>query len=94
MRIVYTKHAAIDKFAMLERHKFRPRITKRMIREVIKNPEHEDTISDSPNIISSRSIDEEHILRVVWRKEGDIIFVITFHPAEQGRYYEKKTNKN
>lgn len=79
---------------MLEKHSFKPKVTKKMISGVIKNPEHKDTTSDFPNIIVSGSIDDSHVLRVVYKKEDDIIIVITFHPAEQGRYYEKKTGKN
>ena len=38
-------------------------------------------------IIASRSIDEKHVLRVVYKWKGDIITVITFYPAAKGRYY-------
>lgn len=85
MKIVYTRHAAVDKFRMLKKHRFG--VSKRLIRAVIKNPEHEDKSSDSPNIIASRTIDPKHVLRVVYRKEGDTIKVITFYPAERERYY-------
>ncbi len=92
MKFVFTKHAAVDKFAMLKRHGFKTPIRKRSIKAVILHPEHEDAESDFPKIIASGSIDEKHILRVVYRKEGDIIIVITFYPAEKGRYYEEKKN--
>lgn len=85
MKIIYTKHAGVDKFALLRRHHFK--VSKRLIKEVLQNPEHIDKESDTPKIIASRSIDSRHILRVVYRKEGDIITVITFYPAEKGRYY-------
>ena len=86
MKIKYTKHAAVDKFAMLKKHKFK--VNKRLIREVIENPEHEDEESDPPKIIASKGIDPTHVLRIVYKKEGDdIITVITFYPAERGRYY-------
>lgn len=85
VKIVYTKHAALDKFVMLKRHKFK--VTRGLIKEVIENPEHEDKESDSPKIISSRTIDPKHVLRVVYRKENDRMIVITFYPAEKGRYY-------
>ena len=92
MKVVFTKHAAVDKFAILKKHKFKTRVTKNLIKKVILNPEHKDEESDKPNSIVSKSIDVEHILRVVYRKENDIILVITFYPAEKGRYYEEKTN--
>lgn len=85
MKIKYTRHAAVDKFLMFKRHKFK--VTKKLVKEAIINPEHKDKESDAPKIIASKSIDSRHILRVVYRKEGDIIIVITFYPAEKGRYY-------
>lgn len=92
MKFVFTKHAAVDKFTMLKKHKFKTRVTKQLIKQVILAPEHIDEKSDLPKIIASKTIDERHILRVVYRKEGDIIIVITFYPAEKGRYYETKTD--
>jgi len=77
---------------MLKKHKFQTRVTRRLIKEAVLNPEHEDKESDKPNTIASKSIDAKHILRVVYRREFDIIRVITFYPAEKGRYYEEKTN--
>lgn len=85
MKVKYTRHAAVDKFLMFKRHKFK--MTKKLVKEAIINPEHEDRESDAPKIIVSKSIDSKHILRVVYRREGDIIIVITFYPAEKGRYY-------
>lgn len=85
MKIIYTKHASVDKFKLLERHGFKASISQ--IKIAIENPENEDKKSDSPNIIASRSIDSKHILRVVYRKERGNIIVITFYPAEKGRYY-------
>ena len=92
MKFIFTKHATVDKFAMLKKHQFKTRVTKKLIKEIILNPEHKDEASDKPNTIVSKSIDVKHILRVVYRKEFDIIRVITFYPAEKGRYYETKTN--
>ena len=85
MKIVFTKHAAVDKFNMLKKHKFKA--DKRFIEKVIKNPDHEDRESDLPKIIASKKIDSKHVLRVVYKQEDDIITVITFYPAEKGRYF-------
>lgn len=85
MKIVFTKHAAVDKLNMLKKHKFK--VDKTFITKVINNPDHEDKDSDKPKIIASKEIDPKHILRVVYKLEGDIIIVITFYPAEKGRYY-------
>ena len=86
MKIIYTKHAAIDKFRILSGYKFH--LSKAQIEDAIQNPEHEDKISDSPKIIASKSLDSNHILRVVYKYEDGIIKVITFYPAEKGRYYQ------
>ena len=85
MKVVFTRHASVDKVAMLKKHKFV--VNRKFIKSVIKNPEDEDKKSDSPKIIASRSIDEKHVLRVVYKWKGDIITVITFYPAAKGRYY-------
>lgn len=85
MKIVFTKHASVDKVAMLKKHNFTS--SKAFIKETIKNPDHEDKESDFPKIIASKSIDAKHVLRVVYKKEDDIITVITFYPAPKGRYY-------
>jgi len=85
MKIVFSKHAKEDKFSILAKHKFH--LKEEDVVKVIKEAEHEDTESDKPNIIASKSLDEKHVLRIVYRKEGDIIKIITFYPAEKGRYY-------
>ena len=85
MKVVYTKHAAVDKFNMLKKHKFH--VNKNTIEKVIKDPDHEDRKSDQPKIIASKDIDQKHVLRVVYKREGDIMTIITFYPAEKGRYY-------
>ena len=85
VKIFFTKHAKVEKFNILARHGFK--VIASEIRDVIENPENEDKKSDYPNIIVSKTIDKTHILRVVYRKEGGIIKVITFYPAEKGRYY-------
>lgn len=85
VRIVFTKHALIDKFAEFKSHNFD--LTQNDVIAAIKNPENIDKESDSPKIIASKTFDRKHILRVVYKIENDIIKVITFYPAEKGRYY-------
>ena len=84
VKIRYTKHAA-RKFADLQ--ELDVRVTKSMIRAVITHPYHLDTLSDQPKIIASGILDSHHILRVVYRQQGDIIMIITFYPARSGRYF-------
>ena len=85
MKIIFTSHAIRDKFLQLSQHRFD--VTKGDIESVITNPEHIDKISDYPKIIVSKEFDRKHILRVVYKIESGIIKVITFYPAEKGRYY-------
>lgn len=91
MRIAYTKHA-MGKF---KKHQdVGIIITRRDVATTINNPEHVDRESDKPKIIASRSLNEKLILRVVYKIENDIITIVTFYPAQIGRYYEKKKIKN
>jgi len=85
MKIIFSDHARTDKFPILAKHNFY--LKEADVIEIINGPEHQDKESDKPNVIASKSFDEKHILRVVYRKEGDIIRIITFYPAEKGRYY-------
>lgn len=85
MKIVFSRHALEDKFSELAEHDFK--VSQNDIIKVVKKPEHLDKESDKPNIIASKEIDSKHILRVVYKIEGGIIKIITFYPAEKGRYY-------
>ena len=69
-------------------------ITRKDISATIKDPEHVDYDSDKPKIIASKSFKEKLVLRVVFKMDDDIIKVITFYPAQAGRYYENKKTKN
>lgn len=86
MKIIFSRHALEDKFKILLAHNFN--LKQKDVIEVIKNPDHLDRESDKPKIIASKEIDKKHILRVVYKLESDIIKVITFYPAEKGRYYK------
>lgn len=85
MKIVFSSHAIRDKFPIFKEHGFN--FTRRQVRDVIENPDHIDKISDYPKIIVSKDLDEKLILRVVYKLESGIIKIITFYPAEKGRYY-------
>lgn len=84
MRIVFTNHAE-KKLKDLE--KLGVNVKKSLIENVLRNPLHIDSESDPPNKIASGKLDENHLLRVVFREENDIIIVITFYPAKKGRYF-------
>lgn len=84
MRIILTNHA---KKKLKDLEQLGVHITKSLIEEAIKNPIHVDTESDHPNKIASGMFDEKHVLRIIFRDEGDIITVVTFYPAKKGRYF-------
>lgn len=83
MKVTYTNHAN-KKFKDLE--KLGIKVTKTLIQKIISGPLHLDTETDFPKIIASGKYYDEHILRVVYRKEGAIIIVVTFYPTRKGRY--------
>lgn len=85
MKIILSRHAKEDKFPILAKHNFQ--VSEETVIDVVNKPDHEDKTSDQPNVIASKELDESHILRVVYRKDGAIIRIITFYPAEKGRYY-------
>lgn len=85
MQILFTKHA-IKKFkdlAVLDIH-----ISQKIVRDAIKKPLHVDRTSDHPKVIATGILDKDHILRVVYKVENDIIIVVTFYPARKGRYIQ------
>lgn len=84
-KIAFTKHA-LNKINILKSHGFT--LSKKKIIETLLAYDNLDKISDEPNLIVSKSFDDKHILRVVYKIEDDIIKIITFYPAEKGRYYQ------
>lgn len=83
MKIVYTKHALKDKLPALKRLGWN--ISKNKIKNTIANPQWRGTSKHGQGTAMS-IVDEKHILRVVIRREGDIITVITLHIARRGKY--------
>lgn len=84
--IIFTKHAK-NKFEILKRHKFL--ISEKQVLETIENPDLID-YSHFPLFIAQRKIDREHVLRVVYKKEGGIIKIITFYPGRKEQYEKQK----
>lgn len=80
--IKFTKHVE-EKFGILKRHKFS--ITRARVFATIIDPEIIDR-SRLPLLIAQRKIDRTHVLRVVYRKEGATIVVITFYPGRTNQY--------
>lgn len=63
-------------------------ITKKKIQDTIEKPKVLDR-SENPVLIAINDLDENLSLCVPYRKIGGIIRVITFYPAEKGRYERK-----
>lgn len=80
--ITFTKHA-LKKFEVLARHQFS--LTKTQVQETVEQP---DLIDESrlPLLIAQRSIDPEHVLRVVYRQEENVKVIITFYPGRKSQY--------
>lgn len=84
MKIVFTRHAEnkikdLGNLGII--------IKKSALENVLRYPIHLETESDYPNKIASGKFGKNRILRVVYRKESDIIIVITFYPAKKDRYF-------
>lgn len=80
--ITFTKHA-IEKFSVLTRHGFS--VTEQQVLDVLHDPERID-YSRLPLFIAQRSIDDTHVLRVVYKKKQEEIRVITFYPGRKKQY--------
>lgn len=83
MKVIFTKHAAKDKLPMLKR--FGWVVTKARVKKVIKNPRW-GGLTKKGQKTAMDLVDEAHILRVIFRKEGGIISIITLHIARRGKY--------
>lgn len=83
MKIVFTKHA-LGKFKthLIAGWKF----TRKDVKAVIKKPYFSETNLERGVKIALGQWDHTHDLRVIYKKEDDIIIVVTFYPTEKGRY--------
>ena len=84
MEFVYTIHAE-DKLKEPESKKLL--ITKKLLGDVILNPNTTEDLGNSMRVTSD--LDHTHSLVVVYKKESGKIKVITFFPAQKGRYESK-----
>ncbi len=80
--IDYTRHAR-TKFEILKRHGFE--VSPDQVEETVGNPEK---VIPQPGgrFIAQKGITERHVLRVVYRQEGETRMVITFYPGRRERY--------
>jgi len=82
MAIRYTRHARY-KFEVLERHGFP--VTEQQVADTLVTP---DMVIEQPGgrYIAQKWITERHVLRVIYRLEGEDVIVITFYPGRRDRY--------
>ena len=79
--IRYTRHAQ-QKFYVLERHGFP--ISAEQVEHAVTIPDR--VFPEGGKLIAQARISETHVLRVVYREEGDERVVITFYPGRRARY--------
>lgn len=80
--VIYTKHA-VDKLKTKESKKFK--ITKQKIEKVVRMPlAQQDLPLDVIRIVGT--LDKDHSLCVIYKNEDNTLKIITFFPAEKGRY--------
>lgn len=72
---------------MLRQHKFV--VHRHEVLEAVRKPERVD-YSRLPLIIAQRHFDKTHVLRVVYKRVGETIRVITFYPGRKLQYEEDK----
>lgn len=89
MKIVLTLHVLEEKIPLLKNLNWN--VTKAKIRQTIKKPKWSGMTKYGQSTAMSL-MDEDHILRVVFREEGGIIRVITVHIARRGTYESTKEN--
>ena len=82
MRFHFTHHAK-EKIALIRKAGFS--VTRKKVKQAILNPLW---IEDRPDgtKIATTLLDEKHVLRVVFRREDDIIIVITCYPGRRKAY--------
>ncbi|MBI3363163.1 MAG: DUF4258 domain-containing protein [Chloroflexi bacterium] len=81
MAIRFSRHAR-EKFEILARHKFV--VTEAQVIDTLNSPDKVETDRDPP--VAQKTFDERHVLRVVFRVEGEDKVVVTFYPVRRQRY--------
>jgi hypothetical protein len=80
--IHFSEHAGL-KFEILSKHGIK--LDQKMIMAILEKPE---LTADgySGRKIAQGSLDENHILRVVYEEKAEEILVVTFYPGKRERY--------
>lgn len=84
-KIIYAKHS-LDKLVTAESIKFK--ITKKKIKKAVNQPFSREALPTGV-IRITKELDKKHSLCVVYKKIDKNTKIITFFPAEKGRYESK-----
>jgi len=82
--MIHFTHHAEDKFKILNQHGVV--INKSKVIETVLNPETIDKISRFPLIIAQSKLDNTHVVRVIYKQEGNLKTIITFYPGRTKQY--------
>lgn len=74
---------AKSKFEILKEHNFF--LTENQVVEAIKNPD-KILIGHKRRKIAQKSLDKEHLLRVIFEEDVNEITIVTFYPVRKERY--------
>ena len=77
----YTQHARL-KFTVLAEHGFV--VEEWRVTDTVLNPDN--IIVQKDKFIAQKNLSANHVLRVVYRMEGENRIVITFYPGRKSRY--------
>jgi hypothetical protein len=81
-KIRFSRHAE-EKFTVLRMHGIR--IARQKVIATVRAPDSTD-YRRLPLLIAQSTFDARRVLRVVYRKEGDAILIITFYPGRKSEY--------
>jgi len=86
MKIHFSDHC-LTKIDILKKHEIN--IEKKFVEEVVLNPEGTEK-GYKGRMIAQKTLDESHVLRVVYEKKKDDILIITIYPGRSQRYDKSK----
>ena len=81
-RIVFSSHAE-EKFDILWRHGVN--LTKEQVEDTVGKPQRVGPAYEGRKV-AQKGLDAEHLIRVIYEEEDDIINIVTFYPARRDRY--------
>jgi len=83
-RILFSDHA-LDKIELLKKHSIFVEIE--LIEKTVKTPDSTNK-GYGNRLVAQSSLDENHVLRVIYEESDDEIRIITIYPARRKRYEE------